>query len=189
MPLHYAITDALVALVAAWGAWHMHQSHKPAAALGLALFGIAGAIGTVRIVSGMVDELAMIHKAASQLGGIAGASLLMSEIVRTNGWPHRFALSLVAATVAMLVAIAAPLAGAALFAILLVAGAVLLLRRAKQDRASLIGGLGFGLMLVNVLLVRQSPVLGPDWSWHLYHVIVAIWLWCAVTALKARAIR
>lgn len=186
MPLHYVITDALVALVAAWGVWHMLQSQKPGAALGLALFGLAGAIGTVRILSGLVEALAVTHKTVSQLGGIAGASLILSEIVRERLWPHRLIISMLAAAVSAGLAVIVPPLGAALFLALLVTSAILLIRAGKDHKPSLFGALGFGLMIINVLLFRQSPILGPDMSWHVYHVIVALWLGLAAVALKAR---
>lgn len=180
MPLHFAITDALVALVAAWGAWQMLQSRQPVAALGFALFALAGLIGTMRITSGQIEQTALVHKMASQLGGLAGLVLLLSQIVRKQLWPHTPTASMLAAVVALAIAAIAPAIGAALFiAMLLVALALLLKARV------FVGAAGFALMLINVTLVRQSVLLGPDISWHAYHVIVAIWLFCAAISLRA----
>ena len=38
------------------------------------------------------------------------------------------------------------------------------------------------LMLLNITLVRRSADLGPDLSWHVYHLIVAIWLGAMLAA-------
>jgi hypothetical protein len=180
MPLHYALTDALVALVAAWGVWQMLQSRQHVAALGFALFALAGFIGTVRIISGQIDQLVMAHKMASQLGGIAGIALLLSQILRNTLWRHAPAISLLAALAAVAIGAIVPAVGATLFvAMLLVAAALLLKARA------FVGAAGFALMLINVSLVRQSAILGPDISWHAYHVIVAIWLFFAAISLRA----
>ena len=32
------------------------------------------------------------------------------------------------------------------------------------------------LFPVNALIVRQSPLLTPELSWHLYHVVISVWL-------------
>ena len=182
MPLHYALTDALVMLVAAWGVWRMVQSRQPIAALGIALFGMAGAIGTVRITAGLDEQLAGIHKMTSQLGGVAGTALLLSQILRHQNHAHSTAVSLFAALAAMAVAALFPAAGAALFIAMLV-GAIALLLRAR----AYLGAAVFTLMLINVLLIRQSARLGPDVSWHAYHVIVAIWLACTAAYLAKPA--
>ena len=179
MPLHYALTDALVALVAARGAWRMLQSHQPVAALGFALFALAGLIGTVRITSGQIEQMAMLHKMASQVGGLAGLVLLLSQIVRKQLWSHTPTASMLAAVVALAIATIAPAIGAALFVVMLLVAIALLLKGRAHA-----GAAGFALMLVNVTLVRQSVLLGPDISWHGYHVIVAIWLFCAANSLR-----
>ena len=89
---------------------------------------------------------------------------------------------LVAALAAMAVAALFPAAGAALFIAMLV-GAIALLLRAR----AYLGAAVFTLMLINVLLIRQSARLGPDVSWHAYHVIVAIWLACTAAYLAKPA--
>lgn len=179
MPLHFAITDALVALIGAWGTWRMLREREPVAGLGFALFALAGFIGTMRITSGQIDQLAMVHKIASQLGGIAGLVLLLSTIVRKQLWRHSTMVSVLAALAAFAIAALVPAIGAGLFvAMLLVATALLFRVRAYA------GAAGFALMLINLALVRQSVLLGPDISWHAYHVIVAIWLFCTAISLK-----
>jgi hypothetical protein len=32
------------------------------------------------------------------------------------------------------------------------------------------------IFLINLLLIRQSPLLPPSVSWHLFHILVAVWL-------------
>lgn len=173
MPLHYALTDALVALIAGWGALMLWRTSRPLAALGLALFGLAGAIGTIRITSGLIEPLAMLHKGVSQLGGIAGLALLLAQILRDKGL--RLGTGVVLGVAVALAALVAtlPALGAALFVLLLVAAIALCLQSRNHLSAA-----GFVVMLLNVTLVRQSDYLGADLSWHLYHLFVATWLLC-----------
>jgi len=109
--------------------------------------------------------------------------LLLSQILRNRGWPHGIGASLGGAAMAVAVAAASPTAGAFLFVTMLLTAIAALLKS-----RSFMGAAGCGLMLLNVILVRQSAVLGPDISWHLYHVIVAVWLWCTAKALRAGAV-
>jgi hypothetical protein len=173
MPLHYALTDALVALIACWGVVKLWRTDRPLAALGLSLFGLAGAIGTIRITSGLIEPLAMLHKGVSQLGGIAGLTLLLAQILRDKGL--RLGTGVVLSVAVALAALVAtlPALGAALFVLMLVAAIALCLQSRNQLAAA-----GFVVMLLNVTLVRQSGYLGADLSWHLYHLFVATWLLC-----------
>jgi hypothetical protein len=173
MPLHYALTDALVALIAGWGAMMMWRTGRPLAALGLSLFGLAGMIGTIRITSGLIEPLAMLHKGVSQLGGLAGLALLLGHLLRGKGIRLGTGVVLGAATALVALAAALPAIGAVLFVLMLIAAIALCL----QSRNHL-GAAGFAVMLLNVTLVRQSGFMGADLSWHLYHLLVAAWLLC-----------
>ena len=173
MPLHFALTDALVALIAGWGALMMWRTGRPLAALGLSLFGLAGMIGTIRITSGLIEPLAMLHKGVSQLGGLAGLALLLGYLLRGKGIRLGTGVVLGAATALVALAAALPAIGAVLFVLMLIAAIALCL----QSRNHL-GAAGFAVMLLNVSLVRQSGFMGADLSWHLYHLLVATWLLC-----------
>ncbi len=180
MPIHYALTDALVALVAIWGAWRLVRTHKTIAAFGLALFGLAGVIGTIRITGGLIEPLAAVHKMASQLGGLAGLSLLLCQILHDTGWRVGKRVSFSAAVLVAAVGAIFPMAGAVLFGVMLVVALAFFLKVRSPTAA-----IGFALMLINIVFVRQSAFLGPDASWHLYHVLVAAWLGCVAWTMSA----
>ena len=180
MPIHYALTDALVALVAIWGAWRLVRTHKTIAASGLALFGLAGVIGTIRITSGLVEPLAAVHKMASQLGGLAGLSLLLCQILHDTGWRVGKRVSFSAALLVAAVGAIFPMAGAVLFGVMLVTALAFFLKVRSP-----IAAIGFALMLINMVFVRQSALLGPDVSWHLYHILVSAWLGSVAWTMSA----
>lgn len=226
LPLHYAATDALVALAGAWGAWRLtrpaqfrpaqsrpdqfrprHSSavqSRPgqsraiqwAGAAGVALFGLAGAIGTVRIAAGLDDQLAALHRLASQTGGLAGLVLILVQIrliqlravqIRAGNaaLPAERHIALIVMT-AVALSLLLPAAGAILFVTGLIAGAALLWRGTGPGQRHLAAALGFALMLPNVLLVRASPHLSADAAWHAYHLLVAAWLCIIPWALQAK---
>ena len=188
MPLHYAATDALVALAGAWGAWRLTRPAQSraiqwAGAAGIALFGLAGAIGTVRIAAGLDDQLAALHRLASQTGGLAGLVLILFQLRAGNAaLPAQWHIALIVMT-AVGISLLLPAAGAILFVTGLIAGAALLWRGTGPGQRHLAAALGFALMLPNVLLVRASPHLSADMAWHAYHLLVAIWLWITILIL------
>jgi hypothetical protein len=176
MPWHYAITDALVALMGGFAAWTLVRASRPLAALGMGLFGLAGLIGTVRITSGLIEPLAALHVTASQLGGVAGLTLLVLDMPLPRRHLHS-GLRLLLAAAAAGVAVLSPMAGAAVFVALLCAAILMCLKARTMAVAA-----AHLLMLLNITLVRRSADLGPDLSWHLYHLIVAIWLGAMLAA-------
>lgn len=181
MPLHYALTDALVALVAGWGALMLWRTDRPLAALGLGLFSLAGVVGTIRITSGLIEPLAMLHKSVSLLGGIAGLALLLAQTLRDKGLRLRTGVVLGVAIALAALAATLPAIGAVVFVLMLVAAIALCWQSHNYLSAA-----GFVVMLLNVTLVRQSGYLGADLSWHLYHLLVVAWLLCVARGfLKA----
>jgi hypothetical protein len=186
MPLHYAATDALVAFVGLWGAWRLGRTGQWAGAAGIALFGLAGAIGTIRIAGGLDEQLAALHRLASQTGGLMGLILILIQLWAGRGaLPRAWRIALALST-AVALSLLLPAAGALLFVSGLIAGAALLWRGDGPGQRHLPIALGFALMLPNVLLVRASPHLSADMAWHAYHLLVAIWLWIITWALHAK---
>lgn len=188
MPLHYALTDGLVFVAAAWGAWHLMKAGKPVGALGVALFGLAAAIGTVRVTSGLIEPLGVPHRFASQIGGLLGLLLLLWQIFKTTVGPVRPLYGLIICAGAVGLAILLPAAGAPIYILALLAGIALFGLNRLGGRPNIGAALGFGVMLPNVLFLRQSKFLGPDISWHLFHIFIAVWLVLTVLALTPKQV-
>ena len=186
MPLHYALTDGLVFIAAAWGAWHLLKAGKPVGALGVALFGLAAAIGTVRVTSGLIEPLAVSHRFASQIGGLLGLLLLLWQIFKTTVGPVRSVYGGAICVSAVVLAMTLPAAGAPIYVLALIAGIALFGLDRLGGRPNIGAALGFGVMLPNVLFLRQSQFLGPDISWHLFHIFIALWLVLTVLALTPK---
>jgi hypothetical protein len=72
------------------------------------------------------------------------------------------------------------MAGAGLFGVMLVAALAFFLKVRSP-----IAAIGFALMLINMVFVRQSALLGPDVSWHLYHILVSAWLGSVAWTMSA----
>jgi hypothetical protein len=188
MPLHYALTDGMVFVAAAWGAWQLMRAGKPVGALGVALFGLAAAIGTVRVTSGLIEPLAVPHRFASQIGGLLGLLLLLWQIFKTTVGPVRSVYGAAICVSAVVLAITLPAARAPIYILALIAGIALFGLDRLSGKPNLGAALGFGVMLPNVLFLRQSQFLGPDLSWHLFHIVIALWLMLTVLALTPRQV-
>lgn len=189
MPAHYALSEFTICIAAIWGAVRLWRSGQALGALGVALFGIAAAIGVVRILTAEIETLALAHRMVSQAGGTFGLTLVVSEIANLRrGWqPPRWAVLVCAGAGAVIAGVSAAFGGIVFLTLIGLGVAALTIRASGQDRV--VTALGFGLMAPNVLLVRQSAFLEPATSWHAFHLITAIWLIAAAAALAGPAQR
>ena len=177
---HYALSEALIVGVGIWVAVQMTRRGMWLGALGTAIFSVAAAIGVIRFGLGRIDELAGIHQTVSQIGGAAAMALVAIQLLMVSGavrsgWRLNIAVALAAITVA--IGLAAREATIALFIAWLI---IAIAASAAWPASGVIQRLGraavVAIFLTNVMLVRQSPLLGADLSWHAFHVLIAVWL-------------
>ena len=188
MPNSYAIPEVLIVLVAVWAALKCWRSGYMFAAIGILLLGSAAAIGIVRILSAPNEVLATAHKTVSGLGGLTGMALIALEFIKCN-WPEdqkpkRSFYALFGVLLSLAAAIVNPSLTAPLILIwascAVIASYVLPAPNTKT-RAIRAGSLS--LIVFNFIIIRQNPTLGPDLSWHIYHIVIAIWMWLVARVL------
>jgi hypothetical protein len=179
---HYAISEAAVLLSALVCLVALIKGGKPLAALAAGLLGLAGAIGVVRFGLGRVEALKVVHQLVSQMGGLTAMGLMAAQFVvalapqASKQRVQWASLGLVA--LSLLIAALEPFAGQAIGASWLVVLmiAVWFLARGRPLPQA-VGAVALAsLMLVNALWVRKSAHMTPEFSWHLYHGLVSVWL-------------
>jgi len=178
---HYAISEAFIVVAAIWCAACLARSGQWLGALGSAIFGMAAAIGVYRFGANQIMELARFHKDFSQIGGsiamaLVSAQLLLAEPSVNRARARRWVV-LAAVIVSAIIAFKVPALTSGLFLTWLSAATIataLIPTRTIASRISLVAIVS--IFSINLLLVRQSPHLGPDLSWHLFHTLVALWL-------------
>ncbi|WP_095012715.1 hypothetical protein [Tsuneonella mangrovi] len=187
MPMHYAFSDAAVLAAGAWGAIRLWPHGHRLAALGMAGFSLAAAIGVIRFGSGEVESFAALHTTASQVLGLAGSAALVGclSIDSTTGRAAgAFAAAVVTATV---IHRFAPLLMAPLVVGAITAGVLLGTWRAARRKQQWFVPLGFAILLVDMLLVRRNPMLGADVAWHGYHLLIALGLLLIARGIEGEA--
>lgn len=177
---HYALSELLIVLAGIWAAPRLYRAGRQAAGLAVALFSIAAAFGVVRfgladLFDGLPEALATPHRLAGTVGGTIAMAALVYEMragraAAQNGF-------MLFATLSIGLAISVPPLAVAFFLVYGLAFVVLVARHADDlGRPPLIAGAMAGLMLVNVLVFRQAAWLPAAVSWHVFHVLVAVWL-------------
>lgn len=176
MPPHFAISEAMVALASIWTGVVLFRRNQPLAAAGVAMFGLAAAVGTVRFSAGLVEPLAQAHRLMSQTGGLVGFLLLLLALAPTAGLKARPWVGALALVALLGLTASLPFTGPIVAVGALVAGAVCLAMTPGRPSERLVAAAAYGLMLPDILLVRNAAWLDPSVRWHLYHALIALWL-------------
>lgn len=188
---HYALSEAFIVFAAIWCVQRLLRSSHWFAALGIAIFGFAAAIGVYRFGTNQIVELASFHKNFSQIGGSIAMALVSVQLLLAQPLVNRtkagkwFVLALL--VVSAVTAFAIPKLTTPLFIVWLsvaIVSAALVPASTITRKISLAAIVS--IFLINLLLVRQSPQLGPDLSWHLFHTLVAVWMLGMVNVFEYR---
>lgn len=167
-PAHYALSEAGLALVTAWTVWRLMPRERMAA-WALVPFGLAALIGAVRLAAGITGPIIEIHQFVSRTGGLFGLAILVAVLAGLHDW-RALACGVAAAALALTIpAIAQPL-----FVALIIAGMALAGRRAPENSA--LAAAGFSILLAAQLVSSGLRPAQPALAWHLFHVLVAVWV-------------
>jgi hypothetical protein len=180
---HYAISEALIVIAAIVCAVRLSRHQLWLAAFGSFIFGTAAAIGVVRFGFSLdkVEQLAVFHRDFSQSGGAIAMALMSAQLLLASSAIKRMVHGKrsvgFAIVVTALFAIAIVKLATILFiAWLLLAIVMTFLIPARSLLIRFSTAAMTALFLVNLLFIRRSPALGPDLSWHMFHILVALWL-------------
>ena len=181
MPTHYALSEAVLVIVAALCVRRLGRSQLMFAAGGAVLFGFAAALGTLRFGLGLGPELSGVHRFVSQNGGVVAMGLITADCLRILA-PNlqRRLLNLVLLGVigcSLIASVMLPVMTISLvlgWSVLLAVASFFLPAESVRNRLAAIGLAA--LFPVDALVVRQSPLLTPELSWHLYHIVITVWL-------------
>ncbi len=189
---HFALSELLIVLAGTVCAVKFGKAGMWLGAAGSLLFGVIAAIGAFRFGSGEMDALEAIHQAFSQIGGAIAMSLISGQLLMlcVPARPKARMAIYGAVIASALVIFLVPGAAMPLFLIWLVfaiAAAALLPAQTAQTR--IIRALLIGIFVINIIAIRQSPLLGVGLSWHIFHILVAVWLVCVSWVIFGPRIR
>jgi hypothetical protein len=178
---HYAISELAIILAAIYVVRGLWARGLVFASLAITILGGIAALGAWRFASGQIEALAAIHAALSLYGGIAAAVLigLQSALVARN---HRVAMIGIFALLTLSFIIVTFVAK--FIPVILVLWLALSIFFSWQY-LSLVAAAKMSLLLVAFVVIRKSPMLPVDVSWHAFHLAIALWVLVLPTSLAA----
>lgn len=189
---HFALSELFIVVTAILCAVRFGKAGLWLAAAGSLLFGVIAVIGAFRFGLSKIAALEEIHQVFSQTGGAIALSLISSQLLLLSVFArHKANLTLYGTLIASaLAAFLVPAATMPLFLVwLVVAILAAALLPAAMPRTRIFRALLVGILLINMVAVRQSPLLGAGLSWHLFHVFVAVWLACVCWVISGPRMR
>ena len=181
MPPSFAITELVIVLTAAFCSVKLRKCY-PFASIGIILFGLAALIGVYRFLSGEVEQLASIHKYFSQAGALLGLILITKEIILAQA-SKAVQISIEKAGYAIIII---ALFFVNIFQSIIIHTFILCAlvsvffacRLAIKDNVKKLFFFSImSLMPLNLIFVRNSEFLSQIMSWHVFHAIVAAWIY------------
>ncbi|MFN3212055.1 MAG: hypothetical protein ACE37M_03035 [Henriciella sp.] len=180
MPTHFAVSEFILTIACLGAMWTLWNRSIRVSAIAMGILGLAAGLGTIRFAFGLGSDFAGIHRFVAQHGGVLATGLIALSFARGLVSPERrlhFASGMgLAVTISVLAGVInnafQPLA-ALTWAVII---AALAPWQFKSGRARLLAFVFAAILPLNALFVRRSPALSVELSWHLYHVLVAIWV-------------
>ena len=188
MPTHFAISELILTITCAGAMWNLWNRTFRLAAIATGILGFAAGLGTIRFSFGLGPDFAAMHRFVAQHGGVIAAGLIAMSLTKSLVAPEHRSYFVGVMAVAVSASTISGLIISSLLPPILMAWAMIIVLLAplqtNQKSATRMLAFAFAAILpLNALFVRRSPALSVDVSWHLYHVLLAVWVIAVVAIL------
>ena len=184
LPAHYAITEILIVIATYFSVKKLFYYKNYYAAIGILLIGITAFIGAIRFGLISTDFMVYLNRVLAVFAGIITMSLISIQIVN-NSFSKRLAYLLLAVSILtflLLFVWTQPIFKLAALFIWSFA-AILLTFQIPQKSISLkfLKSLTMAILLIAFLTLSKgiglfTDLFSPSVSFHVYHILIALWV-------------
>tara|TARA_B100000929_G_scaffold51089_2_gene37212 strand:+ start:3163 stop:3756 length:594 start_codon:yes stop_codon:yes gene_type:complete len=181
-PVHYALTELLIVAACIFSVNKLSRNNYYFALFGVALIGIAAAIGVIRFGLLNTEFIIQLNKILALYAGVLCLSLITTQIVfnlnfKNLGWLV-FVLSILSIVSGLIwpkILLIKLIYFWSILSIILV-----FFIPDKKIWKKILKSILMSVLLISFLTVSKRGLLtnslGADLSFHLYHVLIAIWV-------------
>jgi hypothetical protein len=154
------------------------------------LIGLAATLGAIRFGLSSGETIIKLNTILGIYSGLTCIGLISIQMAYNLQWKHIYKLLLAILTISLIVSILWPKQFT--FYLILIWSLISILIVMDYPKTNIIQkiyrGMAMSILLIGFLTVRKngllSDLLTPSVSFHLYHIIIAIWIYAVTQLIK-----
>ena len=189
-PAHFAITEILIVLSSLYSIILLKERKEFFALIGVALIGIAATIGAIRFGIQASNTIVHLNKILGIYSGLTCIGLISIQMSYNLKWKYLYKILLAILVVSLIVSIIWPKQFIVNQILIWSFISILIVMNYPNNNFAqkLFRGLTMSILLLGFLTLRKNGLLteffGPSVSFHLYHIIIAIWIFAITSLIK-----
>ena len=189
LPAHYALSEVLIVLVSLYTLTVFFKERRFYSFTGVFLISCAALIASIRFGITYQNELKSFHQLLSAISLLFGIPLIVIEIMKRSNLLNNkiiYLVLLIAIIISLFILLQAKNLIILVAASWLIIGAIFsILIPRERALMGIVSGVFFSLIIINLIL-RRMELFDPSTSWHLYHIVIAVWLYLLIRILKQK---
>ena len=189
LPAHYALSEVLIVLVSLYTLTVFFKERRFYSFIGVFLISCAALIASIRFGINYQNELKSFHQLLSAISLLFGIPLIVIEIMKRSNLLNNkiiYLVLLIAIIISLFILLQAKNLIILVAASWLIIGAIFsILIPRERALMGIVSGVFFSLIIINLIL-RRMELFDPSTSWHLYHIVIAVWLYLLIRILKQK---
>jgi hypothetical protein len=189
-PAHFAITEVLIVFTSIYSVYLLKNRRDFFALIGIILIGLAATLGAIRFGLSSGETIIKLNTILGIYSGLTCIGLISVQMAYNLQWKHIYKLLLVILTISLIVSILWP--KQFIFYLILIWSLISILIVMDYPNTNIIQkiyrGIAMSILLIGFLTVRKngllSDLLTPSVSFHLYHIIIAVWIYSVTQLIK-----
>ena len=189
-PAHFAITEILIVLSSLYSIILLKERKEFFALIGVALIGVAASIGAIRFGIHASNTIVQLNQILGIYSGLTCIGLISIQMAYNMQWKYIYKILLGILIVSLIVSIVWP--KQFIFNLILTWSIISILIIINYPNNNFVQkflrGLTMSILLFGFLTLRKNGLLteffGPSTSFHLYHIIIAIWIFAITSLIK-----
>ena len=189
-PAHFALTEVLIVFVSIYSVYLLNSRKDFFALFGIVLIGLAATLGAIRFGLNSSETIIKLNTILGIYSGLTCIGLISVQMAYNLQWKHIYKLLLAILTISLIVSILWP--KQFIFYLILIWSLISILIVMDYPNTNIIQkiyrGIAMSILLIGFLTVRKngllSDLLTPSVSFHLYHIIIAVWIYAVTQLIK-----
>ena len=190
LPAHYAITEVLIVASSIYSIYLLKGRKEFFALIGVMLIGIAATLGAIRYGFNSSETIIKLNMISGIYSGLTCIGLVCVQMAFNLQWKYIYKLLLAILVISLIISIVWP--KQYIFYLILTWSLISILIVMDYPNHNILQkilrGMIMSILLIGFLTIRKNGLLAdfinPSMSFHLYHLVIAVWIFAVTTLIK-----